>query len=97
MIQSGFGIVIKKSLIRKEHKMSRKCDICGKGPASGNTIATRGKSKRTGGVGIKQTGVTKRRFKPNIQKVWAEVDGAKKKIKVCTKCIKSGEVVKPSL
>ncbi len=77
--------------------MARKCDICGKGPASGNSIATRGKSKRSGGVGIKQTGVTKRKFKPNIQKVWACVDGKKKKVRACAKCLKSGEVVKPSL
>ena len=75
--------------------MARKCDICGKSPSAGNTVAKRGKAKREGGVGIKQTGVTKRRFKPNIQKIWADVEGKKKKIKVCSKCIKSGHVAKP--
>ncbi len=77
--------------------MARKCSICGKGPSSGNSIAKRGRPKREGGVGIKQTGVTKRKFKPNIQKVRAEIDGKKKKIRVCAKCIKSGKLVKPSV
>ncbi len=76
--------------------MSRKCEICSKSPASGRTIAKRGKAKREGGVGIKQTGVTKRKFKPNVQKVWAEVNGTKKKIRVCTKCIRSGKIKKPA-
>ncbi len=75
--------------------MARKCDICGKGPSVGNSIAKRGRAKRVGGVGIKQTGITGRKFKPNIQKIWADVDGKKKKIRACAKCIKSGEVVKP--
>lgn len=74
--------------------MARKCSICGKGPGVGNKITTRGRPKRVGGVGIKQTGITNRKFNPNIQKVWANVDGRRKRIKVCTQCIKSGEVVK---
>ena len=76
--------------------MSRKCDLCGKGPSTGNRIATRGRAKRVGGVGIKQTGISNRKFKPNIQKIWAKVDGRKQKIRACSKCIKSGKVVKPS-
>jgi len=75
--------------------MSNICDICGKGVSSGNTIARRGKAKRLGGVGIKTTGVTKRTFKPNLQKVWAVVDGKPKRVKICTKCLRSGKVKKP--
>ncbi|MFP4026480.1 MAG: 50S ribosomal protein L28 [Candidatus Brocadiia bacterium] len=75
--------------------MSHKCDICGKGPGNGNKVQSRGRAKREGGVGIKQTGRSKRKFKPNIQRVWAMVDGAKKHIHACTKCIKSGRVKKP--
>lgn len=74
--------------------MSRACEICGKSTQFGRTIATRGRAKRLGGVGIKTTGVTKRKFKPNIQKVRALVDGRPSRMKVCTKCIKSGRVVK---
>ena len=40
--------------------------------------------------------VTKRRFNPNLQNVRALKDGKKKKMVVCTKCIKSGRVVKAS-
>ncbi len=35
---------------------------------------------------------TARTFKPNIQTVNANVNGATKKMKVCTKCLKSGKV-----
>lgn len=40
--------------------------------------------------------VTKRRFKPNLQRVRAVRDGQVKRIDVCTNCIKSGFVVKAS-
>ncbi len=74
--------------------MARVCEICGKRAVAGNSIARRGMAKRKGGAGQKITGVTKRRFKPNFQKVTAIVNGAKKKILVCTKCLKAGKVVK---
>ena len=75
--------------------MANVCSICGKGPSSGNKIARRGRAKRLGGVGIKQTGISKRKCKPNVQRVWAVVNGAPKRIVVCTKCIRSGKVQKP--
>lgn len=75
--------------------MSKVCEICGKRPHSGNTIARRGLAKKKGGGGRRITGVTKRRFLPNLQKVRALVDGKVKTIRVCTKCIRSGKVVKP--
>ena len=49
----------------------------------------------TGGVGKKTTGVTKRKFKANIQRVRALVDGKVVRIKVSAKAIKMGLVVKP--
>ena len=63
--------------------------------SSGRTYTTRGKAKYLGGVGTKVTGKTKRKFRPNIQTVTALVDGSPKRIKVSTKAIKSGLVVKP--
>ena len=68
----------------------------GKSKSSGNKIARRGRAKRLGGVGIKTTGVSKRKFKPNIQRVWAVVGKSQKHIKVCAKCLKSGLVQKPA-
>jgi len=74
--------------------MGRVCEICGRGTTVGNTKKQRGKPKKEGGVGRRTTGVSKRKFKPNIQKVKALVDGAPKRINVCTKCIKEGKVTK---
>ena len=75
--------------------MSRVCHFTGRRTRSGRKIARRGKAKYLGGVGIKTTGVTKRKFKPNIQRVRAVVDGKVCRIKVSTRAIKMGLVVKP--
>jgi large subunit ribosomal protein L28 len=75
--------------------MSRVCHFLGKRTTTGNTIARRGKAKYLGGVGVKTTGITKRKFKPNIQKVRAIIDGKPCRIKVSAKAIKMGLVVKP--
>ena len=70
------------------------CDICGKTISFGNSIARRGKAKYLGGVGQKITGITRRKFKPNIQRIRVLVDGAPKRLHVCTGCIKAGKVTK---
>jgi len=76
--------------------MSRVCDICGKKPGGGNAVETRGKAKYLGGVGTKITGITPRRFRPNLQRVRiATANGTHKRIRVCTQCLRSGAVVKP--
>ncbi|MFA4991963.1 MAG: 50S ribosomal protein L28 [Candidatus Omnitrophota bacterium] len=74
--------------------MSRICAICGKRPASGRMIARRGLAKIKGGVGLKITGITKRKFLPNLQTVKANIKGVVRRIKVCTACIKAGKVKK---
>ena len=75
--------------------MSRVCHFTGKRTTTGRSIARRGKAKRHGGVGKKVTGITKRKFKPNIQKVRAVVDGRICRIKVATKAIRMGLIEKP--
>ena len=75
--------------------MPRKCPFTGKKTSSGNKYARRGKAKRLGGVGIKITGKTKRKFKANIQRVRAVVDGRIVRINVAAKAIHSGLIVKP--
>ena len=70
------------------------CETCGKRPLNGNKIARRGLAKKKGGVGKKITGITKRRFRPNLQKVRAIVNGGVKRIRVCTSCIQAGKVQK---
>ena len=73
----------------------QKCDVCEKMPISGNTIARRGMAKKKGGVGKKITGITRRRFLPNLQRVKAFLaSGQVKRIWVCASCIQAGKVRK---
>lgn len=75
--------------------MSRVCHFTGKRTVAGRTYARRGKAKYLGGVGRKVTGKTKRKFKPNIQKVRAMIDGKPVRLRVSAKAIRNGLVVKP--
>ena len=75
--------------------MSRVCYFTGKRTTAGRKYDRRGKAKYLGGVGRKITGKTKRKFKPNIQKVRALIDGKVVRIKASAKAIRNGLVVKP--
>ena len=75
--------------------MPRVCPMTGKKTSSGRKYARRGKAKYLGGVGIKTTGKTKRKFKANMQRVRAIVDGEVKRINVSTKAIRNGLIIKP--
>jgi large subunit ribosomal protein L28 len=75
--------------------MARVCYYTGKRTRAGRSIARRGRAKYLGGVGRKTTGITKRQFKANIQRVRAIVDGKVCRIKVSAKAIRMGLVVKP--
>ena len=61
--------------------MSKHCDICGKGPRAGRNVSH-------------AHNVTRRTFKPNIQRVRAVINGGVKRIHVCTRCLRSNKVVK---
>ncbi|CAK8719607.1 MAG: 50S ribosomal protein L28 [Candidatus Electrothrix sp. AW2] len=64
--------------------MARKCEICGKGPVTGNNVSHAHNK-------------TKRRWLPNLQKVRTVTDsGQTARLLVCTRCIRSGAVVKPA-
>lgn len=76
--------------------MARVCYYTGKRTRSGRSLARKGKAKYLGGVGRKTTGITKRKFKPNIQRVRAIVDGKVCRIKVSAKAIRMGLVTKPT-
>jgi large subunit ribosomal protein L28 len=75
--------------------MPRVCHFTGKKTSFGKQITHRGKAKYLGGVGTKVTGITARKFRPNIQKVRAVINGRIVRIKVSAKAIKMGLVVKP--
>ena len=75
--------------------MAQKCEVCGKSPQMGNSVETRGKAKYLGGVGTKITGITRRQFRPNLQRVRVSTDnGTHQTIRVCTQCIRSGAIRK---
>jgi len=75
--------------------MPRICHFTGAKTSSGNSLRYRGRAKYLGGIGRKVTSCTKRVFKPNLQNVTAVIDGAPTRIKVSTKAIRMGLVVKP--
>ena len=75
--------------------MPAKCDICGKTSAMGNSIKRRGKAKYLGGVGRKITGITRRRFRVNLQPMRVTLpNGTPARIRVCVQCLRSGRVQK---
>jgi len=61
--------------------MSRKCEICGKGPIVGNSVSH-------------AHNLNKRRWLPNLKKVRVKVNGTVKRMKVCTSCIRSSAIEK---
>jgi large subunit ribosomal protein L28 len=61
--------------------MSRICEICGKKPSVGHNVSH-------------AHNLTLRRFYPNLQHVRASVNGRVKRLRVCTRCLKAGKVVK---
>jgi len=61
--------------------MAKSCEVCGKGPQFGNRVSHANNR-------------TKRRFEPNLQTVRALVNGATRRLRVCTRCLKAGKVLK---
>jgi len=61
--------------------MARACDVCGKGPRFGNQISH-------------AHNVSSRVWYPNVQNIRVDIKGSRKRIRVCTRCIRSGAVVK---
>jgi len=61
--------------------MARICEICGKGSQLGNQISH-------------AHNVSRREWRPNLHAVRAVVDGRTVRLKVCTRCLRSGKVVK---
>ena len=75
--------------------MPRVCAFTGKKTSTGMRRVYRGQKITKGGFGLKPTGITKRTFKPNLQKVTAVVDGRAVRVLASAKAIKTGLVVKP--
>ncbi len=61
--------------------MARVCHTCGKGPSFGNSRSH-------------SMIATKRRFDANLQKVRIVEGGSRKRVNVCTRCLKANKVTK---
>ncbi len=83
LLSSGFcaGSLEEPAWEKRSLIVAKQCEICGKGPVYGNKISHAHNTSR-------------RRWEPNLQRVRAIVDGSPKKIRVCTRCLRSGKVVK---
>jgi len=61
--------------------MAKQCEVCGKIPVVGRQVSH-------------ACNVSARRFEPNLQTVRAQVNGGVKRVRVCTRCIRSNKIVK---
>ncbi|MDN5353167.1 MAG: large subunit ribosomal protein [Clostridiales bacterium] len=59
--------------------MANVCSVCGKGKVSGNTVSHANNHNR-------------RTWSPNLRSVKANVNGTTKRIKVCSRCLRTGKV-----
>jgi large subunit ribosomal protein L28 len=62
--------------------MAKQCDICGKATVTGRKVSH-------------AHNVTSRTWEPNLRRMKALVEGATRRIRVCTRCLRSGKVVRP--
>ena len=62
--------------------MARRCEICDRGTVSGHSISH-------------AHNVTNRTWKPNLQRMRTVIDGAIRRVWVCTRCLRSGKIQKP--
>lgn len=74
--------------------MPRQCAATGKKTVSGRRITRRGLPKKTGGIGLNTTGISKRTFKPNLQRVRIRVNGQVKRVRLSAKAIRDGKFEK---
>ncbi|MHB2021566.1 MAG: 50S ribosomal protein L28 [Candidatus Xenobia bacterium] len=56
--------------------MAQFCQLCGKGPSSGNSVSHSNRK-------------TRRRWLPNLQKTTLSVNGQPTKARICTRCLRS--------
>ncbi|MCX7971525.1 MAG: 50S ribosomal protein L28 [Negativicutes bacterium] len=61
--------------------MASLCDVCGKGPLSGNNVSHSNRK-------------TRRSWKPNIQRAKASINGQIRRVNVCTRCLRSGRLTR---
>jgi len=84
LLHKSVGIFFRiwyKDSFHKSRKMPKVCEICGKGPVFGQSLSHSHKA-------------SKKKWKPNLQQIKAQTKTGAKRIWVCTRCLRSGKVVK---
>jgi large subunit ribosomal protein L28 len=71
------------------------CHFTGRKSSFGKQRTWRGQAVKRGGFGLKPTGITRRKFRPNLKKVTALIDGRPQNVLASTRAIKEGLVIKP--
>jgi large subunit ribosomal protein L28 len=75
--------------------MGKVCVITGRRPVKGSIINRKGQTKKSGGIGTHVTSITKRKFRPNLQRVRIRMaNGGTKRVWVSVKALKAGLVHK---
>jgi len=71
--------------------MSRRCEVTGKKPGKGRSIARRGIAKKKKGIGLNTTGITKRRFQPNLKtkRIWFAEENRFIRLRVATSTLRT--------
>ena len=59
--------------------MAKVCSVCGKGKVSGNQVSHSNRHSR-------------RTWSANLRNDRAIIDGTPKRVKVCTRCLRSGKI-----
>jgi len=67
--------------IRSDESMARRCEFCGKGPQFGHNISH-------------AHNLTRAVWYPNLQRVRARFGKAVRRVKICTRCLRTGRVQK---
>jgi large subunit ribosomal protein L28 len=75
-------LVAASGAARRTAPMAQHCSFCGKTPLSGNRVSH-------------AHNVTKRKWHLNVKSVRAVKDGVVRRVRACTRCLRSGKVVKP--
>jgi len=74
--------------------MGAECQLCGRKKSLGYKLVRRGLAKRKGGVGQHISGRTRREFKPNLQSARVMINGTVRRLRICTRCLRSDKVTK---
>jgi large subunit ribosomal protein L28 len=61
--------------------MAKQCEMCGKKTVYGNNVSH-------------AHNVTSRTWEPNLQRVRALIENQVRHVRVCTRCLRSGKIVK---